>query len=184
MLTVDLSQFPILRTTRLELREIRLEDAEALFALRSDRRVMEFIGRPLMTDPQEAIGLIERILADRAENEGITWAMTLKNAPSMIGTIGFYRLKLEHHIAEVGYMLGTDHWGWGLMSEALEAACSVGFEQYRFHRIEAITAPDNAASRRLLEKCGFALEGILRENFHFNGRFEDSCHFARLAART
>lgn len=181
MLTVDFSQFPAVRTARLELREIQRADSPALLAMRSDRQVMEFIGRPMMTELREANELIERILADRSANAGITWAMSLKGDPAMIGTIGFYRLKLEHHIAEVGYMLGTDWWGNGLMTEALEAVCALGFEQCRFHRIEAITARDNAASRHLLEKCGFALEGILREDFHFNGTFEDSCHFARLA---
>ncbi|MBK8500243.1 MAG: GNAT family N-acetyltransferase [Flavobacteriales bacterium] len=181
MLTVDFSLFPVLLTARLELREIRIEDADALLAMRSDARVMEFIGRPLMTERQEATDLIERILADRSTNAGITWAMALKGGTAMIGTIGFYRLKLEHHIAEVGYMLSADHWDRGFMSEALEAVCSLGFHRYRFHRIEAITAPGNAASRHLLEKCGFALEGILHENFLANGAFEDSCHFARLA---
>lgn len=181
MLMVDFNQFPVLRTARLELRGIQGEDAEALFAMRNDTRVMEFIGRPLMTERKEAADLIERILADRSANAGITWAMALKGDTAMIGTIGFYRLKLEHHVAEIGYMLGTDWWGKGLMTEALEAVCALGFEQYRFHRIEAITATGNAASRHLLMKCGFALEGILRENFLANGTFEDSCHFARLA---
>ena len=180
MLTVDFSHFPVLRTARLVLRELLPTDSPALFRLRSDGRVMEHIGRPRATVEQDASDLIARITTDRHANEGITWAMTLHDNDMLIGTIGFYRLKLEHHTAEVGYMMDPDHWGKGLMSEALQAVVECGFEQFCFHRIEAITDPANAASRALLLKNGFALEGIQKENFLWNGKFLDSCLFARL----
>ena len=180
MLTVDFSHFPVLRTARLVLRELLPTDSPALFRLRSDGRVMEHIGRPRATVEQDASDLIARITADRHANEGITWAMTLHDNDTLIGTIGFYRLKLEHHTAEVGYMMDPDHWGKGLMSEALQAVVECGFGRYGFHRIEAITDPANAASRALLLKNGFALEGIQKENFLWNGKFLDSCLYARL----
>lgn len=180
MLTVDFSEFPALRTERLMLRELRAADASALFAMRSDPRVMLHIGRPVAASEQDAIELIERITADRTNNAGVTWGMAPHGSHTLIGTIGFYRLKLEHHLAEVGYMLHADHWGKGLMTEALEAVVNCGFERYHFHRIEAITDPANGASRALLEKCGFALEGILKQNYLWNGEFQDSCIFGRL----
>ena len=180
MLTVDFSEFPVLRTSRLSLREMTSADAPALFRMRSDARVMEHIGRPHATTLQDAMDLIDRITADRAANAGMTWAMQLHDTPLLIGTIGFYRLKLDHHTAEIGYMLDADHWGKALMSEALEAAVRCGFDRYRFHRTEAITDPRNSASRKVLEKCGFTLEGIQKENYLWNGEFQDSTIYGRL----
>lgn len=180
MLTVDFADFPTLCSTRLVLREMTPADAPALFSMRSDARVMEHIGRPRASTLQDAVDLQERIATDLAANSGITWAIQLQDDPVMIGTIGYYRMKLEHHTAEVGYMLGADHWGKGYMSEALQAVVQCGFDRFLFHRIEAITDPRNNASRKLLEKCGFSLEGIQRENFLWNGEFQDSTIYARL----
>lgn len=183
MLAVDFSDHPRITTSQLVLDAIERTDIPALFAMRSDPRVMAHIGRPLVTTVQEASELFDRIVADRSANQGITWAMRYRIGGEMIGTIGYYRLKPEHHLAEVGYLLGVEHWGKGLMTEALDAVVGCGFDRFHFHRIEAITALGNAASRHLLEKCGFQLEGILRENYHFNGAFEDSCVFGRLRDR-
>ena len=183
MLTLDLTEFPVLTTDRLHLRELTAADGPALFAMRSDERIMAHIGRPRATTLQDAEELIATIAKGRTENTGITWALTLHGDDLLIGTIGYYRLKLEHHRGEIGYMLAYDHWGKGLMGEALEAAVACGFERFRFHSIEAITDPRNTASNRLLERQGFAREGLFRENYYWNGEFQDSAVWSRLASR-
>lgn len=183
MLTLDLTDFPALTTERLHLRELTMADAPALFAMRSDERLMAHIGRPRATTLQDAEELIMRIAKERSENAGITWALTLHGDDTLIGTIGYYRLKLEHHRAEIGYMLAFDHWHKGLMGEALEAAVACGFERFRFHSIEAVTDPRNIASNKLLERHGFTREGLFRENYYWNGEFQDSAVYSRLAPR-
>ncbi len=183
MLTLDLSDFPRLATDRLVLRELSVDDAPALFAMRSDDRVMRHIGRPRAGALEDAFTLIERIAHDRSANEGITWGLSVHGDDTLIGTIGYYRLKLEHHRAEIGYMLGFDHWGKGLMGEALDAAVACGFERFKFHSIEAVTDPRNGPSNKLLERHGFAREGLLRENYYWNGEFQDSAVWAKLAPR-
>ncbi len=181
MLALDLSSFPVLTTARLRLRELVAADAPALFAIRSDERIMAHIGRPRATTLQDAENLITSIAEGRSGNEGITWALTLCGDETLIGTIGYYRLKLEHHRGEIGYMLGFEHWGKGLMGEALEAAVACGFERFKFHSIEAVTDPRNTASNKLLERHGFIREGLFKENFFWNGGFQDSAVYSRLA---
>jgi len=183
MLTLDLSHFPVLTTDRLVLRELSPADAPALFAMRSDDRVMRHIGRPRPIGPEDAVALIERIAIGRTANEGITWGLTQHGDDTIVGTIGYYRLKLEHHRGEIGYMLGFDHWGKGLMGEALDAAVACGFERFGFHSIEAVTDPRNAASNKLLERHGFIQEGLFKENYYWNGEFLDSAVWSKLAAR-
>lgn len=180
MLAIDFSRFPELRTERLLFRELEPSDAKSLYAMRSDERVMRHIGRPRATSLQDAIDVIERIACDRASNNGMTWGMQLAGSIELIGTIGFYRLKPEHFTGEVGYLLHPDHWGRGLMSEALDLVTGHGFGRIGFHRIEAITAPENQPSRRVLERCGYRLEGILRGNYHWQGAQLDSALYGRL----
>ena len=182
MLTLDLSEFPLLRTERLDLRPIAQDDAHALYAMRSDPRVMRHIGRPMASTLQDAVELITRIEDNWKAGVGITWAMVPHGSTDLIGTIGFYRWKLEHHLSEVGYMLHPDHWGKGLMAEALARCVDSGFEHFGFHRIEAITEPANSASRRLLERSGFVHEATLKENYYWNGVFQDSCIYRRLVS--
>ncbi len=155
MLQLDLRIFPILRTERLLLRELVPTDAPALFAMRTDPRVMQHSGRPRPSALSEVEWLIAIIQHDRVDNNGITWAISLHCDPLLIGSIGYYRLKKEHYRGEVGYMLHPDHWRKGIMGEALETAVQFGSRQLGFHSIEAMTDPRNVASNGLLNKHGF-----------------------------
>ena len=183
MLVIDLAPFPTLTTERLVLRALVPTDAPALFAIRADERVMQFIGRRRATTLQDASDLISAIHAGTEANDGITWAITLKGDDTLIGTIGYYRLKKEHYRGEIGYMLSADHWRKGIMGEALEAAVACGFDHLGFHSIEADTDPLNIASNTLLARHGFVREGLFKENFFWDGVFRDSAIWSRLAPR-
>lgn len=180
MLELDLSEFPILRTERLVLRELNVDDAQALFDMRSDERVMEHIERKSATSLQDALDLIERILKDQQENNGITWGLALHNDDHLIGTIGYYRLQKEHFRGEIGYMLAKEYWGKGLMSEAIIAAEQYGSNEMKFHSIEAITDPMNKRSCTVLERNGFVKEGHIKENIFWEGKFYDSIIYSKL----
>lgn len=182
MLHLDLSTTPVLRTERLVIRETRLDDAPALFRLRSDPQVMKHMGKSPASGIQDAIDLIHRMWTEQAEHNGLSWVITLKGDDTLIGTIGYYRLKKEHHRGEVGYALHSDHWRQGIMREALKAVVDHGFERLGFHSIEAITDPRNMASNNLLERCGFRREGLLRENYRTEHGFDDSAVYGILVS--
>lgn len=182
MLNLHFQPFPDLATDRTILRAMRAEDAPALFALRSDPKVMEHLGKPRATTLEDSERLIAAIARDMEDANGITWAITLKGADMLIGTIGFYRLKKEHYRGEVGYMLAPGLWRRGIMSEALDAVVRYGFDTVGFHSIEAVTAPENTASNTLLERNGFVQEGLFKENYFFEGRFYDSAVWSKLGS--
>ncbi len=179
----DLRLLPFLEldTPRLRLRAFHMDDAPALFTMRNDERVMRHLARPRATTQADAEKLIDSIQKDLMEENGISWAIQLRGDRTLIGTIGFYRLKKEHHGGEVGYILHPDHWGKGLMGEALDAVVEHGFRVIGFHRIEADTDPLNEASNRLLERHGFTCEAHLRENVLWKGRWLDTYLWSRLA---
>ncbi|MFI5152372.1 MAG: GNAT family N-acetyltransferase [Chitinophagales bacterium] len=178
MLTLHFNPFPILHTERLVLRPISLEDAAGLFLLRSDSRVMQFIDRPLAKTIEDASTLIKNLNDLLEKNEAITWAISLQSNPGLIGTIGFWNIAKEHYRAEIGYLLSPDFQGMGIMQEAIRKAIQYGFHTMNLHSMEAIVNPQNQASIRLLEKCGFMREAYFKENYYFDGKFLDSAIYS------
>ena len=79
----------------------------------------------------------------------------------------------------LGYALGIRYWGQGYMTEAVRAVIRFGFEKMSLDVISATCYPDNLASRRVLEKCGFQYEGTLhRAEMLYNGRSRITCTFS------
>lgn len=180
MLQVRFQPFPVLHTPRLLLRRIDMNDAEVWYEQRRDKVLMQHIARPLATRMEDVYELIQRVDKAIDGNEAINWAITIPPDDTLIGTIGFVRMKLENHRAEVGYMLGSGHHGKGIMTEALEAVVKYGFEVMKLHSIEGVIAPENIASARVLEKGGFKREALFKENLFFEGQFLDSAVYSLL----
>lgn len=98
----------------------------------------------------------------------------------MLGYVGFWRIDLDNHRAEVGYSLLEKYFGKGIGNEALAAVIQYGFTQQQFHSLEANTNPANIVSQKLLEKNGFVREAYFRENYYFDGKFIDSAIYSLL----
>ncbi|MFV9507656.1 MAG: GNAT family N-acetyltransferase [Oscillochloridaceae bacterium umkhey_bin13] len=176
------ASFPVLTTPRLRLRAPRADDAEAMFAIMADPEVLRYFGSPPMTAREQAVERIASIHVAFAAQEGVRWAITRRDDDTLLGTCGFWRLIKPHFRAEIGYELGRQWWGQGLMPEALAAILEFGFAQMGLHSVEANIDPANAASRRVLEKLGFVQEAYFRENYYEpdKGRFADSEIFGLL----
>ena len=82
--------------------------------------------------------------------------------------------------AELGYWLAEPYWGRGIMTEAVRQACAAAFDRLDIVRIHAEPFARNTASRRVLEKAGFSLEGVLRDSVYKHGELLDSCLYALL----
>ena len=180
MLTINFSPFPNLETERLLLRRVDSNDVKEIFALRSNPETMKYIPRPLVKTDEDALEHIAMIDTKIDNNEGINWAITLKDNPKLIGIIGHYRIKPEHYRAEIGYMLLPEYQGKGIISEAVKEAVKYGFNVMNLHSIEAIIAPENYGSAKVLEKNGFVKEAHLRENEFYEGRFLDTVIYSIL----
>jgi ribosomal-protein-alanine N-acetyltransferase len=79
----------------------------------------------------------------------------------------------ERFGAEIGYWLGREYWGRGIMSRALIAVVDAAINQHGLHRIYATVEPDNQASAKVLIAAGFKLEGRLKHAVFRDGRFID-----------
>ena len=82
--------------------------------------------------------------------------------------------------AELGYWLAEPYWNRGIMTEAVTRICRHAFAAYDIVRIFAEPFACNTASRRILERAGFTLEGVMKMSVYKNGRMLDSCIYALL----
>lgn len=82
--------------------------------------------------------------------------------------------------ATLGYWMGAPHAGRGWMTRAVAAACRHGFQTMRLHRVEAACLRSNVASRALLERNRFRLEGAARAYLKIDGNWTDHLLYARL----
>ncbi|MBB1284523.1 GNAT family N-acetyltransferase [Flavisolibacter sp. BT320] len=184
MLFPNFTPFPAMQTGRLLLRQMRLSDAPALHKLRSNKDVMQYINRPLTQTLEEAEGWVNVIIDAVSRNEGITWAICLKESPDEhVGNIGIWRIDKANHRGEVGYMLDPSLQGRGIMYEAIQPVISYGFEQLGLHSLEAQIDPRNQASAALLRKAGFVQEGYFRQNCFHNGSFTDTAVYSLLSSQ-
>lgn len=180
MLTFNFSPFPELETNRLRLRRLTNNDANEVFAMRSDPEAMKFIPRPLAKNLDDALAHIALINETIDKNEGINWAVTLKGDDKVIGIMGYYRAKPEHFRAEIGYMISPGFNGRGITTEAIAKLIEYGFRAMKLHSIEAVIDPDNIGSARVLEKNKFTKEAHLRQNEFYEGKFLDTVIYSRL----
>lgn len=93
-----------------------------------------------------------------------------------VGSIGvFVKDDVYCKTGELGYWLGESYWGNGIMTNVIKQICEEAFSKYELVRIYAEPFIYNEGSKRVLEKAGFTLEGILKNNIYKNGVVSDSC---------
>ncbi|MGF1468865.1 MAG: GNAT family N-acetyltransferase [Sandaracinaceae bacterium] len=147
-------------TERLLLRAARVDDAEAMYALNTDPDVMRYTHEPMPA----SLGEMRARIASYPDFERHGFGRWLCVDKVSGRVIGFAGLKHLSDLGEVdlGYRLLPAYWGRGLATEAARACVEFGFRTLGLESIIGLVLPDNAASRRVLEKVGMRLEGRLR----------------------
>lgn len=171
---------PTLETERLRLRPFARGDADPLFALQSDARVLEFWDSP----PWRDRAMIDRFLAGcqtmADEGTGGRVAVERSDDSSFIGWCTFNSYNPDFRSGSLGYCFTEESWGHGYATEAARAVLSWAFEAFDLNRVQAEADTRNAASARVLEKLGFRWEGTLREDCIVDGVVSDSWVFGLL----
>ena len=166
-----------LRLKRCTIREYRLDDAESLAKHANNRRVWLAL-RDLFPHPYAIENAHEFLRQATTEKPTTKFCIDLEGATA--GGIGI-RLgeDVHRHVGQLGYWLGEEFWGRGIMTEAVSEFVNYCFKKFPLHRIYAEAYANNLASARVLEKAGFVLEGRLRKNVVKDGKVLDSLLFAK-----
>lgn len=146
---------PVLVTERLVLRPPHRDDIPELAELADNRRLAEMLARmPHPYGEREARAFVES--ARERAMAGCAYAVTLAESGAFIGCAGLHGAAQG---LELGYWIGEPYWGHGYATETAHALVDLAFRATAIARLHAACRVVNAASRRVIHKCGFQYAG-------------------------
>jgi ribosomal-protein-serine acetyltransferase len=168
-------------SARPELRPLTPEDAAELDALvKSDRaRLARWMPWAAEQTLETTAAFIRRATDQEQGNDGFQRAVVVDGA--IAGTVGFHRVDSDNRSTSIGYWLGQEYEGRGLMTAAVAALIDHAFGVWKLHRVELRIAPDNQPSRALAARLGFQEEGLLRNAERFGDEYRDLLMYGLLA---
>ena len=152
----------LLESEHLRFREMRPEDAQAMFDLNSDPEVIQYTGDEPFDSVEAARIFLESYQEVYKRIGYARWIIELKSTGEILGWCGL-KFWPDKNVVDVGYRLYKKYWGNGYASEAAKASIDYGFEKLGLERIIAHARKENAASLRVLEKCGMKITGEDKE---------------------
>jgi RimJ/RimL family protein N-acetyltransferase len=184
-LLIDVPQ--VLHTERLLLRPFRSGDGTALHealveSITDLRRQLWFL--PWVAEeptPASAELRCRRAAAAFMARSDLPYLAFDRRSGRLVGSVGLHRTDWQLPKTEVGYWVRSSEAGKGYVSEGVNALVAWAFEGLGAVRVELVTDESNSASRRVAERCGFALEGVLRHTMRApDGGLRNGCIYARL----
>lgn len=163
-----------------KIREWNLSDAEELAQIINNKNILNNL-RDGLPYPYTVKDAEEYITAMLSSDKTKTFAFAIIVDDRVVGSIGVFRCENIHfRAAEMGYYIGESYWGKGLGTSAVKQVCSYIFQHTDIIRIFAEPFAYNTASCRVLEKAGFQLEGVLRNNAVKNGQILDMKMYSKI----
>src|SRR6056297_430951 len=104
-----------------------------------------------------------------AANNGFQVGIWYKE--ELVGVIALHEIDWEDRQTEIGYWLGEDYQGKGIITKSCEAIIDYVFEVLELNRVEITCAEKNSKSQAVPERLGFTKEGVIRDNQWLNGRY-------------
>jgi [ribosomal protein S5]-alanine N-acetyltransferase len=172
----------MLQTERLDLREFRATDFNAVHAYASDLQVTRFTSFGPNT-PAETQDFLTRTIAAYQETprRNFVFGIVDRASGQLFGSGGIEACDATGRHFAFGYCLHRDWWGRGFGSEAASALVEFGFEQMEAHRLWAHVFVGNIASARILEGLGFRREGVELQCLYVRNAWHDLITYARLS---
>jgi len=163
---------PIMKTKRLILRPISLNDIDDAFEYAKDPRVGPNAGWKPHVHIKESEEFIKYAIKKRDLGQPGIYAIILKENSIMVGTIEIH--SYHEFKGEIGFVLHPDYWGRGIIVEAAKAVIVYGFEVLKLKRLQYGYFLRNLQSKRVCEKLEFTFEGVLRNKYkNYDGEIID-----------
>lgn len=172
------NRLPTLEGEGLQLRWLSAADLPALRSIFADPQVVRYMS----TEPLDTPAAVEQYLLSIHEGflAGSLYQWGIEQGGAIVGTCTLAGIDRHNRHVDIGFALGREHWGRGLILKALPAVIEFAFGRLKLHRIGADADPRNGASIRVLEKLGFRREGLLRECYFHMGEVQDALLFGLL----
>jgi RimJ/RimL family protein N-acetyltransferase len=170
------------RTERLLLRPFDKSDLQEVlgyYSVPDIQRYLDWKARD-KTEAKSAFEALRKQTRLSRPGEVLTLAVVRKSDGKVIGHVSLRYTDATAAQGEVRFAIAPIYRNKGYGTEAVKAVLTLGFEQFKFHRIYARTAGKNEASAKLLKDLGMRLEAHYREHALFQGEWDEELHFAIL----
>jgi len=166
---------------RLHLRPWTPYDESAVFDACQDSEIQRWTTVPSPYTREDARAWVnERAPQGWEDGTAASFAVLDATSGELLASVGLHRI--ADGSGEVGYWCAAGARGTGVVTEAIGAVCRWGFADLGLHRIEWVAGVGNWASRAVAEKCGFRIEGIIRDGILQRGERVDGWLGALLAS--
>jgi ribosomal-protein-alanine N-acetyltransferase len=169
-----------LKTQRLQLRTITMDDIENIHNLNSQPKVANFSINDVPENIEETRKEVRPYVQSQHDTprKNYSFSINLLDTDEFIGLGGISLLSDKFKMGEIYYKLLPTFWNKGYATEVSKCLIKLGFEELSLHRIEAGTNTDNYASVKVLEKSGMQREGLRRKIVPMNGKWNDGYLYA------
>ncbi len=165
------SRFPLVKTEDILLRKISEQDLDALCAIYQNPNVFRYIPGDAKKSRDTVSHLVDHFERDFRKGKEMFLGICLPESPDqLLGIVEMFHYDPKVHMVTIGYRLDEQHWGKGYAARATRALCAYLFDEVGIRRIQASVMPENPASMRVLEKCGFVREGYIRQGSFCKGK--------------
>lgn len=171
-----------IKTERLILRKFMLDDVQKVFDnWTSDQEVSKYARQQSHVSVDETKMYINDLLNEYSNTTNYYWAIALKGSNTPIGRINITGINEPIESVCVSFMIGREWWNKGYITEALCAVIQFFFGEVGANRIEGRSDVQNPASEKVMLKCGFQYEGLLRKGGRNSFGLVDCKQYAILA---
>ncbi|WP_027002961.1 GNAT family N-acetyltransferase [Hugenholtzia roseola] len=170
-----------IKTKRLQIRPLELEDLADFHLYRSNPEVTKYQGFDVLT-----LDEAENFIIDNATKhfgkagEWVQYAIENLDTKKVIGDCAIKLNQEDTRIAEIGITISHLEQKKGFAKEAIRAILAFLFEDKQIHRVVEIVDTENIASISLLQSVGFRKEGHFIENVFFKGKWGSEFQYAML----
>lgn len=165
------SHFPEIKTEDILLRKITSQDLDALCVIYQNPNVFRYIPGDAKKSRETVRHLVDHFERDFRKGKELFLGICLPESPDqLIGVAEMFHYDPKVNMVTVGYRLEEQFWGKGYAARAMRALCAYLFDDIGINRIQAFVMPENPASMRVLEKCGFVREGYIRQGSFCRGK--------------
>jgi RimJ/RimL family protein N-acetyltransferase len=171
-----------IKTDRLILRPFERSDLEEVlsyYSLPEVQRYLDWKARDKV-EAKAAFDAMRKQTRLTRPGDILTLAMVRKADAAVLGHVSLRWTDATAGQGEIRLAVGPAYRRKGYATEGVRALISLGFDEYRLHRIYAVTSGRNEPAARLLKQLGMRLEAHYREHALFQGEWDEELHFAVL----
>jgi len=166
------NELPLLSSSEVVLRELRVSDAPSLFAMLSSEEVARFISPP----PTTVEAFEQFIVWTQGEREAgrhVTFGVVPRGLEAAVGLFQVRQMDPSFASATWGFAIGSPFWGTGVFMAGATLVLDFTFDVIGVQRLEARAAVRNGRGNGALRKLGAVCEGLLRRSFLRDGKSLD-----------